>query len=526
MEKNNSDNRIYSDAGPDRRTFIAIDLKSFYASVECVERGLDPLRTNLVVADPTRTEKTICLAVSPSLKSYGIPGRARLFEVVQKVRDINSARRRAIGGRDFSDSSSFDPDVKSNPELELSYEIAAPRMRYYMEYSSRIVSIYMKYVAPEDMHVYSIDEVFMDVTHYLRTYKMTAHELAMKMVREVLSETGITATAGIGTNLFLCKVAMDIVAKHMPADSDGVRVAELDEKRFRKMLWNHRPLTDFWRIGRGTASKLEKNGMYTLGDVARCSVGERTTHYNEDLLYKLFGVNAELLIDHAWGYEPCEISDIKGYVPRDTSISNGQVLQHPYTAEKGLLIIKEMAEQLSLSLVQKRLVTDQIVLYVGYDIENLDDPERMKGFEGGTVKDRYGRIVPEPAGGSQNLGHYTSSTRTIVSAAAELYSKIINMDLLIRRVSIAANHTLPEEEGKALDKKETEYVQLDFFTDYEQIEMERRKAEDDERKDRALQEAVLNIQHKYGKNAILKGMNLEEGAMTAERNGQVGGHKA
>ena len=526
MEKNNSDNRIYSDAGPDRRTFIAIDLKSFYASVECVERGLDPLRTNLVVADPTRTEKTICLAVSPSLKSYGIPGRARLFEVVQKVREVNSARKRAIGGKDFSGSSSFDPDVKSNPELELSYEVAPPRMRYYMEYSSRIVSIYMKYVAPEDMHVYSIDEVFMDVTHYLRTYKMTAHELAMKMVREVLSETGITATAGIGTNLFLCKVAMDIVAKHMPADKDGVRVAELDEKKFREMLWDHRPLTDFWRIGRGTASKLEKNGMYTLGDVARCSVGDRTTHYNEDLLYKLFGVNAELIIDHAWGYEPCEISDIKGYVPRDTSISNGQVLKQPYTAEKGLLIIKEMAEQLSLSLVQKGLVTDQIVLYVGYDIENLYDPDRMKGYEGETVKDRYGRLVPEPAGGSQNIGHYTSSTRTIVSAAAELYNRIINMDLLIRRVSIAANHTLPEEEGRTLDKKETEYVQLDLFTDYEQIEMERRKTEEAERKDRALQAAVLDIQQKYGKNAILKGMNLEEGAMTAERNGTVGGHKA
>ncbi len=517
---------IYSDEGPGRRTFIAIDLKSFYASVECVERGLDPLRTNLVVADPTRTEKTICLAVSPSLKSYGIPGRARLFEVVQKVREVNAARRRTIGGRNFSGASSFDPDVKSNPGLELSYEVAPPRMRYYMEYSSRIVSIYMKYVAPEDMHVYSIDEVFMDVTHYLGTYKMSAHELAMKMVREVLEETGITATAGIGTNLFLCKVAMDIVAKHMPADKDGVRVAELDEKGFREMLWDHRPLTDFWRIGRGTATKLEKNGMYTLGDVARCSVGSRTSHYNEDLLYKLFGVNAELIIDHAWGYEPCEISDIKGYVPRDTSISNGQVLKEPYTADKGLLIVKEMAEQLSLNLVGKKLVTDQIVLYVGYDVENLYDRDRMKGFAGETVKDRYGRLVPEPAGGSINLGHYTSSTRAIVGAAAELYRKIIDMNLLIRRVNIAANHTLPEEEGKAHDRDDAEYVQLDLFTDYEKLEKERRQTEEAERKDRALQEAVLGIQQKYGKNAILKGMNLEQGAMTAERNGQVGGHRA
>ncbi len=526
MENSNSDKRIYSDDGPGRRTFIAIDLKSFYASVECMERGLDPLKTNLVVADPSRTEKTICLAVSPSLKSYGIPGRARLFEVVQRVREVNAARKRAIGGKSFTGSSSFDPDIKKDPFLELGYVIAPPRMRHYMEYSSRIVSIYLRYVAPEDMHVYSIDEVFMDVTHYLGTYKMTAHELAMKMIREIRTETGITATAGIGTNLFLCKVAMDIVAKHIPADKDGVRIAELDERSFREQLWDHKPLTDFWRIGRGTARKLEKNGMYTLGDVARCSVGSRTSHYNEDLLYKLFGVNAELIIDHAWGYEPCEISDIKGYVPKATSISSGQVLKTPYSAESGILIIKEMAEQLSLDLVKKGLVTDQIVLYVGYDVENVLDKDRMKNYNGEVIKDYYGRLVPAPAGGSMNLGHYTSSTRAMVNAAAQLYEQIIDMNLLIRRVNIVANHTLTEEEGASEDRKETEYVQLDLFTDYEALEKEREAALTSEKKDRALQEAVLNIQQKYGKNAILKGMNLEEGAMTAERNGQVGGHKA
>ena len=517
---------VYSDTGEDRRTFIAIDLKSFYASVECVERGLDPLKTNLVVADVSRTEKTICLAVSPSLKSYGISGRARLFEVVQRVREVNNARKRANGGKEFSGKSSLDPDLKKDPSLELDYIAAVPRMRYYMEYSSRIVSIYLRYVAPEDMHVYSIDEVFMDVTHYLKTYKMTAHDLAMKMVREVLSETGITATAGIGTNMFLCKVAMDIVAKHMPADKDGVRVAELDEKKFREILWDHRPLTDFWRIGRGTARKLEKNGMHTLGDVARCSVGAKGRHFNEDLLYKLFGINAELIIDHAWGYEPCEISDIKAYVPKSTSISTGQVLKCPYTAEKGKLIVKEMTEQLSLDLVNRGLVTDQLVLYVGYDIDNFSDAQRMKEYEGEIVKDYYGRLVPAPAGGSLNLGHYTSSTRTLVSSATQLYDEIIDYNLLIRRVNVVANHTLPEEEGLALNRKETEYVQLDLFSDYEAEEKLRADTEKDEYKDRRLQEAVLNIQQKYGKNAILKGMNLEEGAMTAERNGQVGGHKA
>ena len=517
---------VYSDTGEDRRTFIAIDLKSFYASVECVERGLDPLKTNLVVADVSRTEKTICLAVSPSLKSYGISGRARLFEVVQRVREVNSARKRANGGKEFSGKSSHDPDLKKDPSLELDYIAAVPRMRYYMEYSSKIVGIYLRYVAPEDMHVYSIDEVFMDVTHYLKTYRMTAHDLAMKMVREVLFETGITATAGIGTNMFLCKVAMDIVAKRMPADKDGVRVAELDEKKFREILWDHKPLTDFWRIGRGIARKLEKNGMHTLGDVARCSVGAKGRHFNEDLLYKLFGINAELIIDHAWGYEPCEISDIKAYVPKSTSVSTGQVLKCPYTAEKGKLIVKEMTEQLSLDLVARGIVTDQLVLYVGYDIDNFADAERMKDYDGEIVKDYYGRLVPAPAGGSLNLGHYTSSTRTLVASAAQLYDEIINYDLLIRRVNVVANHTLPEEEGLALNRKETEYVQLDLFSDYEAEERLRADTEKDEYKDRRLQEAVLNIQQKYGKNAILKGMNLEEGAMTAERNGQVGGHRA
>ncbi len=523
--ENKNSTMICSDEGPDRRTFIAIDLKSFYASVECVERGLDPLNTNLVVADPTRTEKTICLAVSPSLKSYGIPGRARLFEVVQRVREINIARKHSIK-RDFSGKSYIDSDLKSDSSLELDYVVAPPRMRYYMEYSSKIVSVYLRYVAPEDMHVYSIDEVFMDVTHYLKTYKMTAHDLALKMVREVLAETGITATAGIGTNMFLCKIAMDIVAKHMKADSDGVRIAELDERSFREKLWGHRPLTDFWRIGAGTARKLEKNGMYTLGDVARCSVGARGNHFSEDLLYKLFGINAELLIDHAWGYEPCEISDIKSYIPKSTSLSSGQVLKCPYTAEKGLLIVKEMTELLSIDLVKKGLVTDQLVLYIGYDIDNLSDIERMKEYEGEVVRDWYGRLVPAPAGGSINLGHYSSSTRTLMNAAEELYLDIIDMNLLIRRVNITANHTLPEEEGESINRSRTEYVQLDLFTDYESEEDERKKNEADEKKDKKLQEAVISIQERYGKNAILKGMNLEEGAMTAERNGQVGGHKA
>ena len=523
--KSANDNKIYSDEGPGRRTFIAIDLKSFYASVECVERGLDPLKTNLVVADPTRTEKTICLAVSPSLKSYGISGRARLFEVVQRVREINIARKYAIK-KDFSGKSYHDPDLKKDPTLELDYVIAPPRMKYYMEYSSKIVSVYLRYVAPEDMHVYSIDEVFMDVTHYLKTYKMSAHELALKMVREVLSETGITATAGIGTNLFLCKIAMDIVAKHMQADRDGVRIAELDEKSFREKLWGHKPLTDFWRIGAGTARKLEKNGMHTLGDVARCSVGAKGNHFNEDLLYKLFGINAELLIDHAWGYEPCEIADIKAYVPKSTSLSSGQVLKCPYTADKGLLIVKEMTELLSLDLVKKGLVTDQLVLYIGYDIDNLSDATKLEGYEGEIVRDWYGRLVPAPATGSINLGHYTSSTRTLMTAIEELYKEITDMELLIRRVNISANHTLPEEEGESVNKSKTEYVQLDFFTDFEAEESDRLKNEKEEQKDKKLQEAVLSIQERYGKNAILKGMNLEEGAMTAERNGQVGGHKA
>ena len=519
-------NKIYSDEGPDRRTFIAIDLKSFYASVECVERGLDPLRTNLVVADPTRTEKTICLAVSPSLKAYGISGRARLFEVVQRVREINAARKRNLKGKDFSGSSSYDPDVRKDPSLELGYEVAPPRMRYYMEYSSRIVGIYLRYVAPEDMHVYSIDEVFMDVTHYLKTYKMTPHELAMKMVREVLKETGITATAGIGTNMFLCKIAMDITAKHMPADDDGVRIAELDEKKFRETLWDHRPLTDFWRIGPGISRKLEKNGMYTLGDVARCSAGDPRARHNEDFLYKLFGINAELIIDHAWGYEPCEIADIGSYIPKSTSISEGQVLKCPYTSEKGLLVAKEMAANLSLDLVKKELVTDQIVLYVGYDIDNFSDKERMKEYDGDIVKDRYGRLVPAPAGGSLNLGRYTSSTRALVSAVSELYEDIVDKNLLVRRLNITCNHTLPEEEGEKNNNKDEEYVQLDLFTDYAADQEEKKRIAEEERKDKNLQEAVLGIQQRYGKNAILKGMNLEEGATAAERNGQVGGHKA
>lgn len=500
-----------------RRTYIAIDLKSFYASVECRERGLDPLDTNLVVADESRTDKTICLAVTPSLKTYGISGRARLFEVVQQVREANRGRLHDAPGHRFSGKSCFLSELTANPTLEIDYLIAPPRMAYYMEYSSSIYSIYLKYIAPEDIIVYSIDEVFMDVTDYLFTYKLTAHDLAMKIILDVLDTTGITATAGIGTNLFLAKVAMDIVAKHIPADKNGVRIAELDEMSFRRKLWTHQPLTDFWRVGRGYSKKLEEHGMFTMGDVARMSV------HNEDLLYQLFGKNAELLIDHAWGWEPCTVEAVKAYRPSDNSLGSGQVLHCPYTSENARLVLREMAELLSLDLVRKKLVTNQIVLTIGFDVENLTDPARRQLYTGPVVKDHYGRMIPKHAHGTERLETYTSSTKKIINVATTLFDKIVDANLLIRRINIVAGHVLPEDEAP---NRSDDCEQLDMFTDYAAVQAQRPKEEDELNRERKVQEALLTIKKRFGKNAILKGMNLQEGATAKDRNEQIGGHKA
>lgn len=495
------------------KAYIAIDLKSFYASVECVDRGLDPLDTNLVVADPTRTEKTICLAVSPSLKSYGIPGRARLFEAIQKVREVNVQRKYKAPGHSLSHESYFHSELIKDPSAELTFITAPPRMAHYMEVSTRIYNVYLKYIAPEDIHVYSIDEVFIDATDYLKTYGLTPRELAMKMVLDVLETTGITATAGIGTNLYLCKIAMDIYAKHCEPDKNGVRIAELDEMSYRRILWDHRPLTDFWRVGRGISKKLEEHGMYTMGDVARCSVGRESDYYNEDLLYKLFGVNAELLIDHAWGWEPTEISDIKSYRPESSSLSSGQVLQEPYEFSKAKLVLKEMADLLSLELVSKRIVTDQIVLTVGYDIESL-----KKSYSGAVETDRYGRKIPKTAHSSENIGRYTSSTKLICETAMKLFDRIVDKELLVRRMYIVANHIITENDAE----KEREYIQLNLFSDTGKQEAE----ENELKKEKDMQKAILKIKSKYGKNSIIKGMNLKDGATALERNRQIGGHKA
>ena len=498
---------------PDR-TYIAIDLKSFYASVECADRRLDPLATNLVVADESRTEKTICVAVSPSLKFYGIPGRARLFEVVQKVREANALRQRNAPNRRFTGKSSNASELNANPSLEIGYIVARPRMARYMEVSSQIFGIYMRHVSPDDIHVYSIDEVFIDATQYLRMYNLTAREFTIRLIRDVLKETGITATAGIGTNLYLCKIAMDIVAKHIPADRDGVRIAELDERSYRQQLWTHRPLTDFWRVGHGIAARLEEHGMRTMGDVARASLR------NEDMLYRLFGVNAELVIDHAWGWEPCTIAAIKSYQPDTRSISQGQVLQEPYDFAKGRLVAKEMADSLSLDLVEKRIVTDQMELTVCYDVENLKGGGR--GYDGSVVSDRYGRLAPKDAHGTEKLGQYTSSSRLIVDAVMRIYDRAVNKGLLVRRLYVVANHILPEAEAAKASKPE----QLDLFTDYAELERQKAAVQEQRDKERKAQEAVLAIREKLGKNAILKGMNLEDGATARERNQQIGGHKA
>ena len=498
------------------RIYLACDLKSFYASVECIERGLDPLTTNLVVADLSRTEKTICLAVTPSLKAWGISGRARLFEVVQRVKEVNFRRQRSAPGRQFSGSSSDDTALKSNPSLAVDYIVAPPRMAHYIDWSTRVYSVYLKYIAPEDIISYSIDEVFMDVTNYLDTFKLNARELARKILLDVLETTGITATAGIGPNLYLCKVAMDIVAKHIRPDTNGVRIAKLTEMSYRRLLWEHRPLTDFWRVGPGYAKKLEWCGLYTMGDIARCSLE------NEDLLYKLFGVNAETLIDHAWGWEPCTIPDIKAYKPESKSIGSGQVLQRPYGYDEARLVVKEMADQLALDLVDKGFVTDQLVLTVGYDRDNLSDTRKKQAYHGKVTTDRYGRAVPKHAHGTANLEEYTSSTKRIVAASLELFDRIIDRELTIRRFYLTA--TRVADEASAPDKKAFE--QIDLFTDYAAKREQDSKVAAELEKEKKMQRAVLDIKKKFGKNAILKGMNLQEGATAKDRNNTIGGHRS
>ena len=499
------------------KMYIAIDLKSFYASVECQELGKDPLTTNLVVADKSRTEKTICLAVSPSLKAYGIPGRARLFEVVQQVKRVNNQRRANTPDHTLRGKSSDAAELASDPSLELDYIVATPRMSYYIEYSTRIYNIYLKYVAPEDIHVYSIDEVFIDATEYLKTNGMTAHDFAMQMIQDVLRTTGITATAGIGANLYLCKVAMDIWAKHIPADKDGVRIAELDERTYRQYLWAHKPITDFWRVGKGYAKKLADYGMFTMGDVARCSIGGPNDERNEELLYKLFGINAQLLIDHAWGWEPCEIKHIKAYKPESSSISVGQVLPEPYTAKKARIIVREMTDGLIMDLVEKGLVTDQVVLTVGYDTESV-----TADFNGDLTTDRYGRKIPKQAHSSENIGRHTSSTKLIMDAMLRLYDRIVDPKLLVRRMYVVANHVVPSDSAK----EEPMYGQMDLFTDFEELQKQKESEEKKLAKEKRLQTAMLSIKQKYGKNSILHGTSYEDGATGRDRNKQIGGHKA
>ncbi len=545
------------------KTYISIDLKSFYASVECMERGLDPLNTNLVVADASRTQKTICLAVSPSLKAYGIPGRARLFEVDQKVKEAN-ARRQTRAPKNILDGKSvFATELNENPNLAIDYIAAKPRMALYMSKSTQIYDVYLRYIAPEDIYAYSVDEVFIDASGYLKTYGLNAHDFARLLVREVFKETGITATAGIGPNLYLCKIAMDIGAKHTEADADGVRIAELDEYSYRRLLWDHRPITDFWRVGRGYAKKLAKKSIFTMGDIARCSLGTSSDYYNEDLLYKMFGVNAELLIDHAWGYEPCTLAEVKSYRPQRKSLVSGQVLQNAYTYDKTRIVVREMMELLALDLVDKGLLTNQIVLTVGYDIENLSDPERRKTYKGEITVDGYGREIPKHAHGTGNLPFSTASTKLTTDCVLEVFDRVVDESLLTRRISITANNLVLESEYK----RESEGVraepeQLSMFdmlagggtpqerepasskdnSSYSERGEEKPrnslvaestsgsagndKSEDALEKEKQVQEAMLKIKKRFGKNAILKGTNLQEGATAKERNAQIGGHKA
>ena len=500
------------------KIYAAIDLKSYYASAECVSRGMDPMTTNLVVADSSRTEKTICLAVSPALKALGIPGRCRLFEVVQKVNEHNALRKQNAPGQSFAGASSNSLQLARDPSLSIDYIVAPPRMAYYLETSAKIYNIYLKYIAPEDIHVYSVDEVFMDLTPYLNTYGLTPRALIQRIIRDIRETTGITATAGIGSNLYLCKVALDILAKHAPPDEAGARIAELDELRYRQQLWSHRPLTDFWRVGRGYAKKLEAHGMYTMGDIAQCSLGKPDQYHNEQLLYKLFGINAELLIDHAWGWEPCTIPAIKAYRPTSSSLSSGQVLQCPYDFQKAKLIVREMTDLLVLDLVDQGLLTDQIGLSVGYDIENLSDPRRKAAYVGPVTTDYYGRKVPKHAHGTANLGEKTASTKCIIDAVMALYDRIVDPNLLVRRITIAACKLSSE----AADADQGLFEQMDLFTD----SAERRSEAAAREREKRRQKAELSIKKKFGKNAILRGMNLKDGAMTISRNQQIGGHKA
>lgn len=498
------------------KVYICIDLKSFYASVECVERGLDPLTTNLVVADASRTEKTICLAISPSLKKIGVGGRARLFEVNQKVKEYNYERRKKAPYHKFIDKSCNDIELSNNDNLQLDFIIATPQMAKYIEISSKIYSIYLKYISSDDIHVYSIDEVFMDVTNYLKTYKQNAHELAMTIIKDVLSQTGITATAGIGTNMYLAKVAMDIVAKKMKADKDGVRIASLDEMTYRKLLWDHTPLTDFWRVGHGYQRKLEDNNLFTMGDIALCSIE------NEDLLYGLFGINAELLIDHAWGYEPCEITHIKNYKPQGKSLGSGQVLHCAYDYKKTKLVVKEMIDSLALDLCDKRLLTNQVVLSIGYDIENLTDEKISANYKGEICVDYLGRKIPKHSHGTVNFEIYTSASKILMDGVISLFEKIVNKNLLVRRINIAATGLIYENQLQ----ENNGYEQLDLFDDYKVKEMQKKKLDKIVEKEKKAQEALLQIKKKYGKNSIIKGMNLEDGATMKDRNEQIGGHKA
>lgn len=503
------------------KTYVAIDLKSFYASVECVERGLDPLTTNLVVADAERSEKTICLAVTPTMKAYGISGRPRLFEVIQKRKEVNRERKKRIGSSEFIGSSVQAKDLADNPMLSMDYITAIPRMAHYMDYSAKIYQIYLKYISPQDIHVYSIDEVMMDITPYLKRYGMTAQELTKTMLLDVLATTGITATAGIGSNLYLAKIAMDITAKHILADKDGVRIAELDERKYRTELWGHRPLTDFWRIGRGYAKKLESYGIYTMGDIARCSLGTDTDYYNEDLLYRLFGVNAELLIDHAWGYEPCTIQEIKAYRPKSSSITSGQVLTEPYSTEKARIVVYEMTDMLTLELMEKKMRTNLITLHIGYDRLSLEDPQIKSEYKGEVKTDGYGRKVPKSGHGSKSWSEATSSTQEILEKTMELFDRIAIPKLWIRRLNISFGNLVPQEE-----QKEESIIQLDLFHDFALETTESVEKKKNSEKEKKMQEAILKIKKKYGKNAILKGINLEEGATAKQRNRQIGGHRA
>lgn len=499
-----------------KRTYIAIDLKSFYASVECVERGLNPLTTNLLVADVSKTEKTICLAVTPSLKAYGISGRARLFEAVQQVKIANAQRKAKLKGKDFTGSSYNADELKANPNLSVDYIAAPPRMALYRECSARIAAIYLKYVSIDDLYAYSIDEVFIDATDYLDIYKMNAHDFARMLIQDVLASSGVTATAGIAENMYLCKVALDITAKHIQPDKDGVRIAELDMMTYRRTLWTHKPLTDFWMIGRGIEKRLNRLGLFTMGDVARCSI------QNEDCLYREFGKNAQYIIDQAWGWESVTIADIKAYKPKSTSISSGQVLTRPYTFDETRIIVREMTENLVLGLVEKGLVTDQIVLQIGYDIDNLKDPKRREEYSGTIEIDRYGREIPKHARGTANMGKHTSSTRIVTEKTLELFERIVDPKLLVRRLNITANHIVGENEAV----KNTTPQQLSLFDDAQEIE--RRQAQEDaaEEKERKIQKAMIQIKGRYGANAILKGTNFQEGSTARERNGTLGGHKA